>query len=35
MSKAQPRPRRALYARREELLQELKDAYVAGKEVRP
>jgi deoxyhypusine synthase len=33
VTKAQPRPRRELYARREELLQELKEAYFAGKEV--
>ena len=35
VSKAQPRPRRALYAKREELLKELKQAYLAGKELRP
>src|SRR5437660_7011711 len=35
VSKAQPRLRRALFARREELLKELKDAYLAGKDVRP
>jgi deoxyhypusine synthase len=35
VSKAQPRPRRELFIRREELLQELKEAYAAGKEVRP
>jgi deoxyhypusine synthase len=32
VTKAQPRPRRQLYARREEFLQELKEAYFAGKE---
>src|SRR5579859_2826900 len=32
VTKAQPRPRRELYSRREELLQELKEAYFAGKE---
>src|ERR1700680_1563234 len=31
MSKAQPRPRRALFAQRERLLTELKDAYQMGK----
>ena len=35
VSKASPRPRKELYARREELLKELKLAYNAGKEVRP
>ena len=35
VSKAQPRPRRELFIRREALLQELKEAYAAGKEVRP
>src|SRR5437660_5117521 len=35
VSKAQPRLRRALFARREELLKELKDAYLAGKGARP
>src|SRR5437879_9789477 len=35
VSKAQPRPRRELFTRREELLQELKEAYATGKEVRP
>ncbi len=35
MSKAQPRPRKELYAHREELLGLLKDAYEAGKKVRP
>src|SRR5947209_7667218 len=35
VTKAQPRPRRELFARREELLAELKEAYNAGKEVRP
>lgn len=35
ISKAKPRPRRELYSRRAELLQELKDAYEAGKKVRP
>lgn len=35
VSKAQPRPRRELYARREELLKELKEAYQSQKESRP
>ena len=35
VSKASPRPRKELYARREELLKELKLAYNAAKEVRP
>jgi deoxyhypusine synthase len=35
VSKAQPRPRRELYARREELLKELRAAYEAGKKTRP
>jgi deoxyhypusine synthase len=35
VSKLQPRPRRELYAHREQLLQELKAAYEAGKQVRP
>jgi deoxyhypusine synthase len=35
VSKAQARPRRELYARRESLLKELKEAYTAGKGVRP
>jgi deoxyhypusine synthase len=35
VSKAQPRPRRELYAQRDALLQELKEAYNAGKETRP
>jgi deoxyhypusine synthase len=35
VSKAQPRPRKALFAQRERLLKELKDAYEKGKEVRP
>jgi deoxyhypusine synthase len=35
VSKAQPRPRRELFAKREELLKELKEAYLKGKEVRP
>ena len=35
MSKAKPRPRRELYARRTELIQELKHAFEAGKELRP
>ncbi len=35
ISKAHPRPRKELYARREELLGMLKDAYEAGKKVRP
>jgi deoxyhypusine synthase len=35
VSKAKPRPRKELFAQREKLLQELHDAYRAGKEVRP
>lgn len=35
VSKAQPRPRRELYLQRETLLKELKEAYMAGKEMRP
>jgi deoxyhypusine synthase len=35
MSKAQPRPRKELFAQREKLLTELKQAYEAGKKVRP
>src|SRR6266496_551760 len=35
ISKAQPRPRKELFARREELLAKLKQAYEAGKKVRP
>src|SRR6266849_1094117 len=35
VSKAKPRPRRELYARRESLLNDLQNAYEAGKEVRP
>lgn len=35
VSKAQPRPRKALFAQREQLLTELKNAYEKGKEVRP
>src|SRR6266699_511764 len=35
VSKAQPRPRKELFARREELLKELKEAYLTGKEARP
>ncbi|HVB21771.1 MAG TPA: deoxyhypusine synthase [Ktedonobacteraceae bacterium] len=35
VSKAQPRPRKALFAQRETLLMELKNAYEKGKEVRP
>src|SRR5438132_7101813 len=35
ISKAHPRPRRELFARREELLKELNEAYNAGKEIRP
>src|SRR5438128_371050 len=35
VSKAQPRPRKELFAKREELLKELKEAYNAGKETRP
>ncbi|HEX4206259.1 MAG TPA: deoxyhypusine synthase [Ktedonobacteraceae bacterium] len=34
VSKATPRPRRELYARREQLLKDLKDAYEAGKTTR-
>ncbi len=35
ISKAQPRPRKGLFAQREKLLKELKQAYKAGKKVRP
>jgi deoxyhypusine synthase len=35
VSKAQPRPRKALFTQREALLQELKGAYEMGKKVRP
>jgi deoxyhypusine synthase len=35
VSKARRRPRRALFARRDNLLKELKEAYMAGKEIRP
>src|SRR6266481_2041748 len=35
VSKAQPRTRKELFARREELLEELKEAYMTGKEARP
>src|SRR5579885_893369 len=35
ISKVQPRTRRELFARRAELLQQLQEAYEAGKEVRP
>ena len=35
VSKARPRPRRELFSKREELLKELKRAYLAGKEFRP
>ncbi|HLG76219.1 MAG TPA: deoxyhypusine synthase [Ktedonobacteraceae bacterium] len=35
VSKVQPRPRKELFARRAELLTELKTAYEAGKKVRP
>src|SRR5689334_3822678 len=35
VSKAQPRPHRELFARREQLLKELKDAYNTRKEARP
>ncbi|GCE25236.1 deoxyhypusine synthase [Dictyobacter alpinus] len=35
VSKAQPRPRRELYARRREMLDELKEAYETGKQARP
>ncbi len=35
VSKAKPRPRRELFAKREELLNELQTAYEAGKKVRP
>ncbi len=35
VSKVRPRPRRELFSKREELLKELKQAYLAGKEFRP
>jgi deoxyhypusine synthase len=35
VSKAKPRPRRELFARRETLLKELKEAYETGKQARP
>ena len=35
VTKAQARPRKELFARREELLKGLKEAYNAGKETRP
>ncbi len=35
ISKAQPRPRKELFAQREKLLTELKQAYEAGKKMRP
>src|SRR5579884_232520 len=35
VSKAKPRPRKELYTRRDALLSELKEAYEAGKQVRP
>jgi deoxyhypusine synthase len=35
VNKAQPRRRKELFAKREELLKELKEAYVTGKEARP
>ena len=35
VTRARPRPRRELFARREQLLEELKQAYAAGKEIRP
>jgi deoxyhypusine synthase len=35
MSKVKPRPRRELYAKREELMQELRTAFEAGKVARP
>ena len=35
VSKARPRPRKGLFAKREELLKELKEAYTSGKETRP
>jgi len=35
VTKARPRQRRELFARREQLLEELKQAYAAGKEIRP
>ncbi|GHO84154.1 homospermidine biosynthesis protein [Dictyobacter formicarum] len=35
VSKAQPRPRRELFARRQEMLDELKEAYETGKKERP
>jgi deoxyhypusine synthase len=35
VSKAEPRPRKELFAQREKLLQELREAYMSGKEARP
>ena len=35
VSKAHPRPRQELFAKREKLLAELEQAYLAGKEMRP
>src|SRR5437764_2563579 len=35
VTKAKPRPRKELFAMREKLLKELKEAYLAGKEARP
>jgi deoxyhypusine synthase len=35
VSKAHPRPRRELFSKREELLKELKQAYIAGKKLQP
>jgi deoxyhypusine synthase len=35
VTKAKPRPRKELFAMREKLLKELKEAYIAGKEARP
>ncbi|HEX6556302.1 MAG TPA: deoxyhypusine synthase [Ktedonobacteraceae bacterium] len=35
VTKAKPRPRKGLFAMREKLLKELKEAYIAGKEARP
>ena len=35
VSKARPRPRKELFSKREELLNELKEAYAEGKEARP
>ncbi|TMC17450.1 MAG: deoxyhypusine synthase, partial [Chloroflexi bacterium] len=35
VTKAKPRPRKELFAMREKLLKELKEAYLAGKGARP